>query len=52
MIEPISRNRLEIQRFISTRILNNATGPEAVDRGVDRIIQEMQPFLQNFVIYL
>lgn len=45
------RNHLEIQRFVSSRILNNATGAEAVDRGVDLVVQEMRPFLQNFVCF-
>ncbi|XP_018580281.1 large proline-rich protein bag6 isoform X2 [Anoplophora glabripennis] len=46
--EPINRNRTEIQNFFRTRVCDGDTSPAGVDRGVDRIIAEMQPFLENF----
>lgn len=48
-VEPINRNRTEIQNFFRTRVCEGDTSPSGVDRGVDRIIAEMQPFLENFV---
>lgn len=47
-VEPINRNRTEIQNFFRTRVCEGDTSPSGVDRGVDRIIAEMQPFLENF----
>lgn len=38
----------EIQNFFVSRILDNSTGPEAINLGVDRLLEEMQPFLNNF----
>ncbi|KAJ8919800.1 hypothetical protein NQ315_006329 [Exocentrus adspersus] len=47
-VEPINRNRVEIQNFFRLRICEGDTSPAGVDRGVDRVIAEMQPFLENF----
>ncbi|KAJ8927917.1 hypothetical protein NQ314_019547, partial [Rhamnusium bicolor] len=47
-VEPINRNRTEIQNFFRVRICDGNTTAAGVDRGVDRLITEMQPFLENF----
>ncbi|XP_074038258.1 large proline-rich protein bag6-A isoform X3 [Leptinotarsa decemlineata] len=47
-LEPINRNVTEIQNFFRTRICNGDVTPTGVDRGVGRLITEMQPFLESF----
>ncbi|KAG5900468.1 hypothetical protein JTB14_010882 [Gonioctena quinquepunctata] len=47
-MEPINRNVTEIQNFFRTRVCDGDTTPSGVDRGVDRLIAEMRPFLESF----
>ncbi|CAH1106518.1 unnamed protein product [Psylliodes chrysocephalus] len=47
-VEPINRNISEIQNFFRTRICEGDTSPAGIDRGVEKLIREMQPFLENF----
>ncbi|KAJ8968599.1 hypothetical protein NQ317_004415 [Molorchus minor] len=47
-VEPINRNRVEIQSFFRTRVCGGDMTPAGIDRGVDLLIAEMQPFLENF----
>lgn len=47
--EPLLRNRQEIRNFVRTRVLEGAPEPENIRRGTDRLILEMQPFLEHFV---
>ncbi|CAH1179566.1 unnamed protein product [Phaedon cochleariae] len=47
-LEPINRNIDELQSFSRTRICDGDTTPAGIDRGVDRLITEMQPFLESF----
>ncbi|XP_064215917.1 large proline-rich protein BAG6 isoform X2 [Tribolium castaneum] len=46
--EPLNRVTNEIQQFFTTRVLDGSNSPQAVNAGVDRFINEMQPFFQNF----
>ncbi|XP_044253618.1 large proline-rich protein BAG6 isoform X2 [Tribolium madens] len=46
--EPLNRVTNEIQQFFTTRVLDGTNTPQAVNAGVDRFINEMQPFFQNF----
>lgn len=50
--EPINRNINPIQDFVRTRICDGDTSPAGVNRGAERLITEMQPFLENFVSVL
>ncbi|CAG9833714.1 unnamed protein product [Diabrotica balteata] len=47
-VEPINRNVGVLKAFFRTRICESDTTPLGIDRGIDRIIRELQPFLENF----
>ncbi|XP_056647813.1 large proline-rich protein bag6-B isoform X2 [Diorhabda sublineata] len=47
-VDPINRNVNEIQTFFRTRICEGDISPTGIDRGIERLIREMQPFLENF----
>lgn len=46
--EPLLRNRQEIRNFVRTRVLNGPPDSSNISGGTDRLIAEMQPFLQHF----
>ncbi|XP_050511249.1 large proline-rich protein BAG6 isoform X13 [Diabrotica virgifera virgifera] len=47
-VEPINRHVRVLKAFFRTRICESDTTPSGIDRGIDRIIRELQPFLENF----
>lgn len=47
--DPLNRVRSEIESFFNTRILDGVNSAESVKNGVNKIIEELQPFFQNFV---
>lgn len=48
-LEPLMRVRRELRNFFLYRILNGLPNPVNTDRGVNRLLSEMQPFLENLV---
>ncbi|CAG9856439.1 unnamed protein product [Phyllotreta striolata] len=46
--EPINRNINDIQNFFRTRICEEDTSPAGVERAVEKLIRELQSFLENF----
>lgn len=51
-LDSLGRITTQMRNFFTNRLLNGETTPEAIDRGVDMIIIEMQPFFQHFVIHI
>lgn len=49
-LDPLLRIRNEIRTFVADRILEgNAPTPQNVQRAVNKLLNEMQPFLDNLV---
>lgn len=48
-LEPLMRIRNDLRNFFFFRVLDGLSNMANTDRGVNRLITEMQPFLENLV---
>lgn len=46
-LEPLTRIRNQLRNFFLYRVLDGCQGTAAIDRGVERLLTELEPFLEH-----